>query len=181
MFKRKSISEYSDDLKQHIGMMFQETNIYALTLEENLSLYGPVDHISEVLKKCDLESLESYDSDMPMTREFEEKGIVLSGGQKQKLALGRLMQGSFGLLILDEPSASLDPLSEKKMMDEISRISRNTTTIMIVHRLSTVRNADCIYVLDNGRIAESGTHDQLMSENGLYRKMFTNQAEEYKR
>ena len=107
-----------------------------------------------------------------------KNGIVLSGGETQKLGLSRLFTGQFGLLILDEPSAALDPIAEYELNKVIMEL-RDTTTIMISHRLSTVRDADCIYLIENGEIAESGSHSQLMKRNGKYAAMFNMQAEKY--
>ncbi|MBQ4338118.1 MAG: hypothetical protein IJC37_01710 [Clostridia bacterium] len=93
--------------------------------------------------------------------------------------LARLFTSSFGLLILDEPSSALDPLSEVKLMQNILDISNTATTVMIAHRLSTVRDFDCIYHIENGKIIESGTHDELMNMKGKYYKMFISQGENY--
>ena len=95
------------------------------------------------------------------------------------MALARLAVGDFGLLILDEPSSALDPLAEYEMNRIIFGNSSQTTTIMISHRFSNVREADCIYVMDQGEIIESGTHDQLMAGRGLYYEMFSKQSEGY--
>ena len=107
-----------------------------------------------------------------------QNGIVLSGGETQKLGLARLFTGQFGLLLLDEPSAALDPVAEYELNKVIMGL-KNTTTILISHRLSTVRDADCIYLVDNGEIIESGTHDELMRKNGKYAAMWNMQAEKY--
>jgi ATP-binding cassette subfamily B protein len=116
--------------------------------------------------------------DKPVSREFLEDGIMLSGGETQKLALARLLVGEFGLLILDEPSSSLDPLAEYKMTKLMFEAS-TTTTIMVAHRLSTIRYADRIYLIDNGELVEQGTHEELMALGGKYAEMFSKQAENY--
>ena len=104
---------------------------------------------------------------------------MLSGGQEQKLALARLLAGKFGLMILDEPSSALDPLAEQELANKILNISRETTTIIISHRLSTIKNVDRIYLFDSGSVLESGTHDSLMKLDGKYAEMFNVQAEGY--
>jgi ATP-binding cassette subfamily B protein len=117
--------------------------------------------------------------DVQVSREFTEDGIILSGGEAQRVALARLFTGPFGLLLLDEPSSALDPLAEYKLMQVILDKSNTATTIMIAHRLSTVRDFDIIYHMDNGKIIEIGTHDELMTAHGKYFDMFTKQAENY--
>ena len=112
-----------------------------------------------------------------ISREFTEDGIALSGGESQKLMIARLFTGPFGLLILDEPSSALDPLAEARLMNNLLDVSNTATTIMIAHRLSTVRNFDVIYHIENGKIIESGTHDELMATKGKYYEMFVSQGE----
>jgi len=114
-----------------------------------------------------------------VSREFTEDGVVLSGGEAQRLTLARLFTGPFGLLVLDEPSSALDPLAEYKLMKVILDASNTATTIMIAHRLSTVRDFDIIYHMDEGKIIERGTHEELMAARGKYYEMFTRQAENY--
>ena len=97
----------------------------------------------------------------------------------QKLALARLYVKKFGLLILDEPSSALDPISEYKLNRIIFNTSSETTTVMIAHRLSNIRDADCIYLIRCGEIAECGTHDELMARGGEYCDMFNKQSEKY--
>ena len=115
-----------------------------------------------------------------VSREFTEHGVVLSGGEAQRVSMARLFTGPFGLLVLDEPSSALDPLAEYKLMQTILDASNTATTIMIAHRLSTVRDFDIIYHMENGQIIESGTHDELVAARGKYYEMFTRQAENYR-
>ena len=163
-------------LRKKIGVAFQEPQIYALTVRENMELYNTADDdiLRQALGKAGL----NIELNSEITREFDESGVMLSGGQVQKLGLARLLHGSFGLLLLDEPSSALDPLAEYEITKLIFEQSR-TTTIMVAHRLSTIRNADRIYLLDNGGIAECGQHDELMAYGGKYADMFNKQAENY--
>ena len=171
------------DLRSGVGIAFQDTNLFAMSLRDNLKLYRDADDgiLTEAIEKLGLtEVLDKFEEglDAPLTKEFDENGIVLSGGETQKLGLARLFTGQFGLLLLDEPSAALDPVAEYELNKVIMGL-KNTTTILISHRLSTVRDADCIYLVDNGEIIESGTHDELMRKNGKYAAMWNMQAEKY--
>lgn len=165
-------------LRRKIGVAFQDPQVYALTVRENMELYNRDDDgtLRDVLRRAGLE----LDLDSQVTREFDGGGAVLSGGQAQKLGLTRLLHGAFGLLLLDEPSSALDSLAEYQMTRLIFGQS-NTTTVMVAHRLSTVRGADRIYLVDGGCIAECGTHGELMALGGKYAEMFNRQAEEYVR
>lgn len=170
-------------LRMKIGTAFQNERILAMTLRENLTIYHEASDkkLIEVIKKVGLEKIckNAGGLDTPISREFDENGIVLSGGEAQRLAIARLFTGDFGLLLLDEPSSALDPFAEARLMENILDIANTSTTIMVAHRLSTVRDFDMIYYMENGRIAESGTHDELMSLGGKYCEMFKTQGEKY--
>lgn len=116
---------------------------------------------------------------MELTKEFTKDGIVLSGGETQKIALARVMCKNFGLLLLDEPSSALDPIAEHRITELLLDTANTTTTIIVAHRLSTIRNADKILLIDHGQVIESGTHNELMDLHGKYYQMFTKQAENY--
>jgi len=163
-------------LRRRIGVAFQDPQVYALTVRENMTLYNSADDgtLQDVLCRAGLD----LDLDSQVTREFDGEGVVLSGGQAQKLGLTRLLHGDFGLLLLDEPSSALDPLAEYRMTRLIFG-QGGTTTVMVAHRLSTVRGADRIYLVDGGCITECGTHGELMALEGKYAEMFHRQAEEY--
>lgn len=175
------------DLKQYrlsVGTAFQDSPVYAMTLRENMSIYGNVDDnkltdISHKLKLDKVMDKNNASLDTLLTREFDSAGIVLSGGEKQKLALSRIFSKQFGLIILDEPTAALDPLAEYELNNQIFEASNKSTAIIVTHRLTTAKNADYIYVFDNGEIAERGTHNELMQKQGLYYDMFKKQAENY--
>ena len=171
-------------LRLHIGVAFQDVRVLAMSLRDNLTVYHdvPDEQLLEVIEKLGLDGvLEKADGDLNkmVSREFTEDGVALSGGEAQRLTLARLFTGEFGLLVLDEPSSALDPLAEYKLMQIILDASNTATTIMIAHRLSTVRDFDVIYHMEDGAILESGTHDELMAAQGKYCEMFTRQAENY--
>lgn len=173
----RPIADYDvSTLRGRIGIAFQQSRLYALSVRENMTAYADADDAR--LKSC-LEGVGLRLSlDAQVTKEFDENGAVLSGGDAQRLCLTRLLHSEFGLLILDEASSALDPIAEYRIAKLIFDRSP-TTTVMVAHRLSTVVDADRIYLLSDGRIIESGTHAELMAQNGKYREMFLKQAEGY--
>lgn len=178
------LREYSiKSLRNAIGIVMQNSKLYALTLRENIFLNGLDESMSdreldELFSMIDLK-ISQHGYDIPVTKEFEENGLIFSGGEKQKVSLIRSMVRYYPLIVLDEPTASLDPISEGKYIDAVYNFFNDSTVIMIAHRLSTIRNFDNILVLDNGKIVESGTHDELMKRHGMYYNMFMNQAKRY--
>lgn len=173
----RPIADYDvSTLRGRIGIAFQQSRLYALSVRENMTAYADADNAR--LKSCLEEVGLRLSLDAQVTKEFDENGAVLSGGDAQRLCLTRLLHSEFGLLILDEPSSALDPIAEYRIAKLIFDRSP-TTTVMVAHRLSTVVDADRIYLLSDGRIIESGTHAELMAQNGKYREMFSKQAEGY--
>lgn len=173
----RPIADYDvSTLRGRIGIAFQQSRLYALSVRENMTAYADADDAR--LKSCLEEVGLRLSLDAQVTKEFDENGAVLSGGDAQRLCLTRLLHSEFGLLILDEPSSALDPIAEYRIAKLIFDRSP-TTTVMVAHRLSTVVDADRIYLLSDGRIIESGTHAELMAQNGKYREMFLKQAEGY--
>ena len=118
--------------------------------------------------------------DTVLTREFDENGTGLSGGEAQKVAIARVFARPYDLIIMDEPSSALDPIAEYELNQSILKETAEKTVIFISHRLSTTRMADRIYMFDAGRLAEVGTHEELMDLGGKYARMFTLQAEKYR-
>lgn len=116
----------------------------------------------------------------PLSNEFEENGTNLSGGENQKLAIARAVCKDAGVVIMDEPSSSLDPLSEQEMYRNMFDICRDKTLILISHRLYSTKMVDKIYYVENGSIQESGSHEELIRLNGKYANMYKIQEEQYK-
>ncbi|MGB4015218.1 MAG: ATP-binding cassette domain-containing protein, partial [Bacilli bacterium] len=174
-------------LRTKIGAVFQNPEVYSLTVGENVLLRKVEteedrDLVIEALKFSglydDVKSLEEG-IDTLVTREFHRKGQIFSGGQIQKLAIARGYAQNYEVLILDEPSSSLDPLAETALYENMLKLGRNRTLVFISHRLSSTVNCDRIYLLSDGKIAEAGSHEELMANNGLYRRMFEAQTEKY--
>lgn len=184
-FNNEDIRDFSPNvLRKNVGVAFQSTNIYAMSLADNLRLYNELteESIAEILNKLKFNKSGNVSNDYinsELTREFDENGIILSGGEMQKIGIGRILYGDFGLLLFDEPSASLDPISEYELTNIIFDKANESTTIFVAHRLSMVRKADKIYVMDHGKICECGTHAELMLKKGTYYEMFKKQAENY--
>ena len=182
LYNGRPIREWDvHELRKRVGIAFQDANLYALTLRENLQYYNPDASDEQRVKALKTVGLDRLDNlDKTVSREFLEDGIMLSGGETQKLALARLLIDDFDLVILDEPSSSLDPIAEDKMTKLMFSMS-NTTTIMIAHRLSTIRDADRIYLISDGEIKEQGTHEELLAMSGKYAEMFYKQSENYRK
>jgi ATP-binding cassette subfamily B protein len=172
-----------------IATVFQDFQIFAATLAENVVLDLPGDANSEpetlrlaLAQSGFSERLSRLELglDTPLTREFEEHGVNLSGGENQKIALARVFARSNPAAILDEPSSALDPESEYRLNQNLAEAARLKSVVYISHRLSSTRMADRIFYLERGRVVEEGTHAQLMSLKGGYAQMFSMQAERYK-
>lgn len=170
-----------------IGAVFQDYRIFAATLAENVlgDEYTPdkEKNVKSALQlatfDAKLDSLKNGINTM-LTREFDESGTNLSGGEAQKVAIARVFAHPFELIIMDEPSSALDPMAEYELNRHISEYASGKTAIFISHRLSTTRHVDRIYMFEDGRIIESGSHDELMKANGKYAEMFNVQAENYR-
>ena len=164
-------------LRNQIAVVFQESLIFDGTVRENIA-YGKPDatdeEIMEAAKKADAhdfisELSEGYDTNVG------QKGRNLSGGQQQRVAIARAMIRKASVVILDEPAEGLDGATEQRVMKPMQRLMENTATLMITHNLRSASNADKIVYLKKEGITEIGTHDELMSQNGNYKKLYTAQ------
>lgn len=166
--------------------MFQETNCYALSINENIKIANSslsnkksIDYAFE--KSGISEKIDSLPkkADTLMFSEINKDGIDFSGGEIQKIGIARIIYRNTDFIVMDEPSASLDPISEKKLYDTIDSLSKQKTLIIVSHRLSSVKNIDRILFFENGKIIEDGSHSELINKNGKYAKMFKTQSKRY--
>lgn len=177
----------TNDLYKIFGMIFQDFGKYAVTVNENI-MFGKLDklYLEENIRIAAQKSNSSVfienlpdKYDTPLMRHFEENGIELSIGQWQKLAIARAFYSESDIIILDEPTASLDPLAEQEIFNQFDNLRENKTTIFVSHRLSSATIASKIIVLEQGEVIEEGNHAELMKLRGRYYELFTTQAKHY--
>ena len=184
----KDLRDYDvKSLYQTFGIIFQDFGKYALTVEENIRL-GDI-HSNAPMEKVEYASrqstAEAYISNLPsgygtpLMRIFERDGLELSIGQWQKLAIARAFYADSDIMILDEPTASLDPMAEQEIFNQFDRLRNNKTTVFVSHRLSSATIADQIIVIENGCLIEKGSHRELMTRQGKYYDLFTTQSKRY--
>ncbi len=175
------------DLYKMFGIIFQDFGKYAVTAGENIH-FGDIDReyrLSEVENAASQSGASDFIEklplkyDTPLMRIFEPEGLELSIGQWQKMAIARAFYSESDVLILDEPTASLDPMAEQEIFNQFDRLRQDKTTIFVSHRLSSATVASLIVVLENGRVIETGSHVELMDKHGKYYELFSTQAKRY--
>ena len=164
----------SAELMKHVSFVFQDSRLIKKSILDNVRMAKPDASESEVLDALKKAQCMDIIEKLPkgIHTVIGEKGIYLSGGEQQRITIARAYLKDAPILILDEATAFADPDNEAKVQAAFEELSKGKTLIMIAHRLTTVMNADRIFVMDNGRCTESGSHDELMEKNGLYRRMF---------
>ncbi|MCD8095873.1 MAG: ABC transporter ATP-binding protein [Ruminococcus sp.] len=172
-----------EEKKKYFSVIFQDFVKYQMSLRENVALGDTTkiyndDKIYTVLKDVGF-PIDTYTLEQQIGK-FYDEGIDLSGGQWQKVAIARALYSDSKFIILDEPTASLDPVAESKLYQLFQKIIHQRGYIMISHRLASAKLCDKILVLQNGSIIEEGSHDELMLQGGYYQKMYTKQSEWYK-
>lgn len=183
-FNGNSIMDLSTEtIRKNIATVFQDFNLYGITLSENITRGKEYDgdRVLDCIKRSNF-----YDRYLTLpigaktilSPEFDG-GITLSGGESQKIAIAAAFYKQAKLLIFDEPSSSLDPLSEHELFQTMNEYSKGKTTILVSHRLSNVKNCDRIYYMESGEIVEEGSHEELMTLNGKYALLYNTQADEY--
>ncbi len=172
----------ADSHRDRFAAVFQDFQIFSCSLGENVALdINPdEDRVWDALKHSGFNKELKNGINTELLREFDDEGVMFSGGEAQKTAIARAFYKDCPYVILDEPSANLDPVAEYNLNQAMIEAADKKTVIFISHRLSTTVNADRIYVMENGRIIESGSHSELMELGGTYAYMFNLQAEKYK-
>ena len=173
LLDEKNVKEYSMDyLMENFSFVFQNVFLFHDTIANNIRFgqpEAPMDDVIEAAKKACC-----HDFIMALPDGYDtivgENGASLSGGEKQRISIARAIMKNAPIIILDEATANVDPENEKDLMEAIKALTKEKTILMIAHRLKTVRNADQIFVVDKGRIAQRGTHDELIKQDGIYRR-----------
>ena len=161
------------DFRQHIALVPQEPVIFAASARDNIRFGRQDASDADIEAAAKAAAAHDFLSALPQGYDTQlgERGIMLSGGQKQRIAIARAILRDAPILLLDEATSALDAESERAVQEAVERLSRDRTTIVVAHRLATVKKADRILVFEAGRIVASGTHDSLVSEDGLYARL----------
>ena len=167
------------------SVVFQDSKLFSFSLAENVAADTECDsdRVTDCVIRAGLgERLEAMENGIEtcLYKDFDEKGVEISGGEAQKLCLARAIYKGSPFIVLDEPTAALDPISEHDIYTKFNGIVGTRTAIYISHRLSSCRFCDEITVMEDGRIAERGSHDELLGKGGVYKALWTAQAEYYK-
>lgn len=164
-------------LRTNIAMVPQQVNLFSGTIRENLLLVDPNANDEKLKEALSEAGLGSFLKTLPkgLDSDVGNAGAALSGGQRQKMGIARALLSEAQYMIFDEATSSVDPQSEREIWETIGRLSKTRTLIIISHRMSTIQNANCIYVLEKGVVAQRGSHAELMQQGGLYRELVTRQ------
>ncbi|MBP5793401.1 MAG: ATP-binding cassette domain-containing protein [Spirochaetaceae bacterium] len=185
----RNIKEYNlQKYRALFATAFQDNRMFSMSVADNVVLGEDIAESEKEQVVADALKLSGvYDKvmslpkgmDTTLTREFDDEGAVLSGGEFQKIVVARAFARRCAIKVFDEPSSALDPIAEYKLFDNILKACRSNTLLFISHRLSSVQNADHVFLLENGKVKEEGTHRELMKKKGLYADMYQKQAENY--
>ena len=166
-----------DDLRAHVAMVSQETYLFHDTLAHNVAMARPGASETELRMAIEQASLSDFVANLPqgLNTQVGERGVRLSGGQRQRVAIARAFLKDAPVLVLDEATSHLDAVNEAAVHASLQTLMRGRTTLIIAHRLSTVRNATKIVVMDAGRVVQVGDHETLLHEDGLYARLVAHQ------
>ena len=167
-------------LRNRIAYISQDIFLFSGTIRENLELGNEEATMEEIIEACSLSKADEFINAFPLRFEtmLEENGTNLSGGQKQRLAIARALLKKPDILIMDEATSNLDSITEKAIEKTINNLSKNITTIIIAHRLSTVMRCDKIFVMEKGKFIEQGSHNELIEKKGRYYSLWKDQLPE---
>jgi len=167
-------------LRRQIGIVTQETVLFDDTVANNIAYGAPAATAAEIEAAARAAHAHDFVAALPNGYQtvIGERGQRLSGGQRQRLAIARALLKDAPILLLDEATSALDAESERQVQESLARLMRGRTTIVIAHRLSTVVDADRIYVLERGQVVQSGSHAELMAADGLYASLYRHNLEE---
>ena len=174
-----SLRDYTQEsIRAHMSVVAQDTVLFNDTIEGNIAMGRPSATHEEIVEAAKVANADSFIRECPegYDTNIGDRGVKLSGGQRQRLSIARAVLKNPEILILDEATSALDTESEKLVQDALNNLLKGRTSVVIAHRLSTIHNADKIIVVDHGRIAEEGTHAELMARNGIYAKLIEMQS-----
>ena len=170
---------YSTSLWKATGVVMQDVALYHMTIAENIRLARPGASSKEIEKALRIANAWEFVKQLPsgINTVVGERGVKLSGGQRQRIAIARAAIKNPSFIVLDEATSALDSTSEKEVQRGLATLMKNTTSLIVAHRLGTIKDCDVIYVLEDGSIAESGTHKSLLDQKGVYAKLWENQSD----
>ena len=174
-----SLRDYSQEsVRAHMSVVAQDTVLFNDTIENNIGMGRRGASHEEIVEAARVANADDFIRECPegYDTNIGDRGTKLSGGQRQRLSIARAVLKNPDILILDEATSALDTESEKLVQDALNKLLKGRTSVVIAHRLSTIHNADQIIVVDHGRIAEQGTHTELMARNGIYAKLIEMQS-----